>query len=100
RRLDPLNNAADLDIVRNNRPWNEWWENYTKTNYDLNKWNNNWNPVRRPKVSMFFDRIGCETNKGWDPLMIPWDAPEIRIGGDGVEKSLITLSALYRYDVI
>ncbi len=57
RYLD-LNNQADLNIIKTTAPWNTWYANYTKPEWEVDSYNtSSWNPVRHFKISMLFDRI-------------------------------------------
>ncbi len=66
------NNSTDVAIL-NTSPWNDWYSNYTKTNNE--SWDINWNPVRKMKTSIVFDRNSSTTSSGWNS--IPWDAFEV-----------------------
>lgn len=95
RKLD-INNADDELILKNDKHLHWWYDNYKKTNYSLNNWNEDFNPVRRPEITIAFDRVSCEPLIGWDVPQVPWDASESRWRKDVYYPSMGELIALYR----
>lgn len=94
RKLE-ANNSSDALLMNTTRPWKDWYQNYKKENYDLKKWDKEWNPVRRTKVGILFDRVACGTIKGWDTT--PWDSAHIMYSQIlRSTESLSTLSKKYR----
>ncbi|MNR87705.1 hypothetical protein D3C72_186040 [compost metagenome] len=91
-----VNNAADELILRTDPKLRHWYENYQKTNYTLENWNEQWNPVRRPQVTMLFDRVSCNPIVGWSPPEVPWDGNEQRWVHGAYTKTFGELEALYR----
>lgn len=94
-RVLDVTNPTDQNIMGVNRPWKDWYETYLNENYNLNKWDKDWNAVRRLKIKVKFDRISCGTVRGWDTA--PWDPALLvysQLGGN--TQSLSTLSKLYR----
>ena len=65
-------NSDDTLTVENNTYWSDWYNNYMNSNADISKYDINWNPVRKIKTTIKFDRISCESIGGWDSL--PWDS--------------------------
>lgn len=58
----PLNhksngNVTDTTIVTGNIEWSYWYDNYLNTNYDINSYNENWNPIRKKYITMTLDRV-------------------------------------------
>ena len=94
-RLLDESNTVDLDIMRNNRPWSDWLENYQKTNYNLSKWDLEWNPVRKLNVTVKLDRVACAPVNGWDTF--PW-SPNLQTfdQSGGASVSLNELNQQYR----
>lgn len=95
RKLNP-SSAVDVEILSTQLPYKDWWTNYNRSNYDLANWNDQWNPIRRPKVSILLDRISCAPIGGWDPKEMPWDSTEERWRGNGTLRSFADLSSRYR----
>lgn len=95
RRLNPLN-AVDQQIIATQLPFSDWWNNYTKTNYDLSQWDETWNPIRRPSIKILLDRVSCKPVVGWDPFEMPWDATEERWISNGELRSFAVLADKYR----
>jgi len=95
RKLDP-ENANDQLIMKNDPQLKWWYENYKKTNYSLENWDANWNPVRRPKITMLFDRVSCEPLAGWSQPEMPWDGNEERWVGNNYTRTFAALSDQYR----
>ena len=94
RVLDP-NNLMDNMIIKSQNPWKQWNDNYLKNNYNLSKWDENWNPVRRFDIQILYDRVGCSLVEGWDTY--PWN-PSISYYSQGDHKvnSISWLSTNYR----
>jgi len=90
-----VTNSTDESIMRINRPWRDWFENYQNENRDLDNWDANWNGVRRMNVTMKFDRVSCGTVVGWDTA--PWE-PSLFIFSQlgNVVQNLSELNQLYR----
>lgn len=96
-RVLDINNPDDLEIIQLNRPWNEWFNNYQNTNFDPNKWDENWNPIRKMNISMKIDRVACAALNGWDTF--PWSPNLFSYRtGEGTPASLSELNELYRND--
>jgi hypothetical protein len=95
RKLD-VTNSVDAYIMANDSIYKWWYNNYQKTNYDLSNWDSNWNPIRRPKITMLYDRVSCNAISGWDQLELPWDGNEQRWVGNTYTKTFAELSELYR----
>lgn len=94
-RVLDVTNATDQGIMAVNRPWRDWYENYLNENRNLDRWDANWNGVRRLNIKMKFDRISCGTTRGWDTS--PWDPTLLVYSQLGNEtRSLSQLSDLYR----
>lgn len=93
-----MNNPLDLDILRTDREFKDWYANYRKDNYDLDHYDANWNPVRRQKITMLYDRVSCRPVYGWDPIEVPWDSSEIQWRGTERTKTLSELQAQYQTD--
>ena len=94
RILDPQN-PTDRNIMGNQRPWKDWFENYENEPKGLEDWDLDWNGVRKMNIKMKFDRISCGTVHGWDTS--PWD-PSLLVYSQkgGTTQSLSQLSNLYR----
>lgn len=94
-RVLDVNNPTDQAIMGVNRPWKDWYENYLNETRNLNKWDADWNGVRRMNIKMKFDRISCGTVRGWDTA--PW-VPALLVYSQlgGTTQSLSQLSELYR----
>lgn len=71
-----FNDPLDLEIMSTQKPWKDWYDNYQKGNLDLLRWDASWNPIRRLKTRILFDRITHETVSGWDMPEVPWDSNE------------------------
>ena len=94
-RVLDVNSESDQAIMGVNRPWKDWYENYQNQNRNLDKWDRDWNGVRRMNIKIKFDRISCGTVRGWDTS--PWD-PALLVYSQlgGTTRSLSQLNALYR----
>jgi hypothetical protein len=54
----PLDLTLDLNTISTQNPWKDWYNNYSNTGYDLSNYSAiTWNPIRRPKTTILFDRI-------------------------------------------
>lgn len=71
-----FNEPADALILSQEKPWKDWYENYQNPNANLAKWDADWNPVRRIKTRLLFDRIASDAVSGWDVAEVPWDSNE------------------------
>lgn len=57
RRLS-VRSAVDTAIMSSTLPWKDWYDNRSKTGTDIEEYNGaTWNPVRRLKTTLAFDRI-------------------------------------------
>lgn len=65
-------NSDDQFTVNSSTYWSDWYNNYMNTNYDSSNYDENWNPIRKIKTSIKFDRVSCTPTGGWDGL--PFDA--------------------------
>ncbi len=95
RKLD-VKVPADELILRTDPQMRHWYENYKKTNYSFENWDEKWNPVRRPQITVLFDRVSCNPIVGWSPPEIPWDGNEQRWVHGAYTKTFAELEALYR----
>lgn len=89
RRLDVTNNN-DLNIIQNNKPWSDWYENYLNNNH----------LIRNFKITEKFDRVSCSPSD--------LDPSSIKIFSDGRSSaynlivnnaSIITSPTLNDYSV-
>ncbi|AUZ94962.1 virion structural protein [Agrobacterium phage Atu_ph07] len=97
RKLDP-SDPFDVNILKNDSRFKWWYNNYQKTNYNLNEWDENWNPVRRYETTILFDRVSCKAIVGWDQLELPWDGTETRWKKDQYFEGIDELIAKYQTD--
>jgi hypothetical protein len=95
RKLD-VSNPVDMAIMKAD-PQLKWYaNNFEKTNYDQDNWNENWNPIRHPNITMLFDRVACQAIVGWSQPEVPWDGNEQRWNGTEYTQTFAELEALYR----
>lgn len=98
RRLD-VTAPVDVEIMANTSPWNYWYDNYTNDNYNLSKWDEDWNPIRRSRSKILFDRVSCAAQRGWD--LSPWDPPfALYSQTSSISDSLSSLSVKYRAEFL
>ncbi len=91
-----VKNAADRLIMQNDPQLRHWYENYTKTNTNLNDWDEHWNPVRRPQITVLLDRVSCKPVTGWGQPEVPWDGNEQRWNHGEYTRTFAELEKLYR----
>lgn len=91
------NNSDDTLTVENNRPWSDWYENYSKPVTDITQWDANWNGVRRFNVTMYINNIG-DTPYGWDSNTNPWDYNVQVYSGNRLISDLETMRKTYTID--
>jgi hypothetical protein len=104
RKIDP---NTDLYIFENYSPWMDWHANYQKTNYNIDLYDGNWNPIRKLYTKIIFDRVSCGVcddninkptidgenvelpgnERGWAVKALPWDSGEIRSRGIDTETN-------------
>lgn len=95
RKLD-VENPVDELILKNDSQLKHWYENYEKTNYSFSDWNEKWNPIRRPKIKVKYDRVSCKPLVGWSQPEMPWDGNEQRWVNDTYTHTFAELSDSYR----
>jgi len=95
RKLD-VTNAQDVLIMQNDPQLHWWLDNYKKTNTNLNQWDDNWNPVRRPQIKILFDRVSCTPIAGWAQPEVPWDGNEQRWVHNEYTRTFAQLEQMYR----
>jgi hypothetical protein len=71
-----FNDPLDLEIMQTRKPWKDWYDNYQNGNLNLLRWDATWNPIRRLKTRVLFDRIASDEVSGWDMPDVPWDSNE------------------------
>lgn len=95
RKLD-VTNPIDVAIMKKDPQLHWWYDNYQKTNYSQANWDENWNPVRHPNITVLFDRVACKPIVGWSQPEVPWDGNEQRWDGQSYTQTFAELEALYR----
>lgn len=89
------NNSDDTITVTNNKPWSDWYSNYTNPLKNVNEWSANWNGVRTFNITMKFDNIGINRQEGWDVTENPWDYNVETYSGNKTVSDLETLKSMY-----
>lgn len=57
-RILSIGNPADLEIIKTQRPWKDWYDNYQKTLLEPEYYEaTQFNPVRHMNIKMTFDRV-------------------------------------------
>lgn len=80
RRLDP-NTPSDVGILQTG-VWARWYENYLKTGYDLGSYSpDTWNPVRRIKTRIMFDRVDGWVRPGETAPFYPYQTHSGTVSG-------------------
>lgn len=57
-----IGSSSDTAMVKSSENWSFWYDNYLKTNYDVNNWDENWNPIRKKNITIKFNRCGNYTD--------------------------------------
>ena len=116
RKVDHNGSPDDRYVYQNLRPWKDWYSNYQNTNYDLELYDVDWNPVRRLTTTIVFDRVSCGSSdeslnrpdmdgntvdlpgdeRGWAVQALPWDSGDVRTIGMGPESNYYTLLNTYQ----
>lgn len=91
-----IKNFPDYDIMSTDSVLRHWLENFEKRNYSLDLWDDQWNPVRRPRVQMLFDRVTCNASGGWDARDLPWDGNEQRWANGQYTRTFAELEEQFR----
>ena len=94
RRLDPAN-PDDMAYMAGHAPWEDWYENFL--NQSLDPASKDYNPVRRIRTRLRFDRTDFDapygSGSGWDLVpfdILAWDGDErtARTGGSALARLL------------